>query len=165
MSIKISLNSFLLFSCFPVSAPDKLGWSILHWFERPGAVWWTRRPNLTDWKQYPSADQVPPSLSHSQFAPWQTILWHHLPLLPNCQFIPCDCSACVSLYVRDDACFRMFYCILDPFRTLPLWGACTNKAGRGYRREGWRLIFSFLLSTLISSVVWKDQKGWCTISS
>lgn len=49
----IFLNSILLFSYFPVPAPDKLGWSLLHWFERAGDVWWTWRANLTDWEQYP----------------------------------------------------------------------------------------------------------------
>lgn len=50
---QIFLNSSFLLSCFPVSASDKLGWSILHWLDWPGVVRWTWRPNFTNWKQYP----------------------------------------------------------------------------------------------------------------
>lgn len=152
--IDIFLNSILLFSYFPVPAPDKLGWSLLHWFEWTGVVWWTRRANLPDWKQYPL---------HTRH-PWPC--WCTVHSLPNCHFHIARLSVGLTLllflwiWVMDlsSICFYVF-CIL-PEHFFSQHQQSRTKLENERLKKG--VVFSGLD---ISSVVGKDQKVWWAINS
>lgn len=155
----IFLNSLLLFSYFPVPAPDELGWSLLHWFEWAGAVQWARRANLTDWKQYPLHTRHP-------WPCWCTLLpgKSSQGITAHCQLVLWDeLGSYFSVFWRWTSFPYVFMdsvCFQNVFSLSGMHQQSRTKLEKGRLRKG--VVFSALD---ISSVVGKDQKVcWATNS-